>query len=144
MTTRLVSVASNYFGQWSCPSSEKESEEWMCLGTPHSHILSTCTTNVWVELTRPDGLPLHAYFYSQRSTAKKYVLATQALSRPSIRPYSHFLVHCKIEENPLSHLISVQERSDYAFSRWLDHNQLQGRRLVEQNLPLCQRSSERL
>ena len=32
----------------------------------------------------------------------------------------------------------LRERSDYAFSRWTDHNQLKGRRLVEENLLVCQ------
>ena len=53
MITRFVSVASNDLGHVTCccPSSKK-TEEWMCLGTPHSHIPSTCTTKAWEEFAR--------------------------------------------------------------------------------------------
>ena len=42
----------------------------------------------------------------------------------------------KVKGTPLPP--DLQERSDFAFSRWTAHNQLKGRRLVEENLPFCQ------
>ena len=70
---------------------------------------------------------------------KKNVLATEVLSR--LPHYdSHFLVHCEIEENCLSHLIFGREVSMLSQDGSTKNNNCKGTacRLVEQNLPLCQ------
>ena len=85
-------------GACCCPSSKKETEEWMCLGTPHSHIPSTCTTKAWEEFTR--------------WTVSSHVLQSAVRGKNCYWPLcpgsqhdqSRFLVHCETEENPLSHL----------------------------------------
>ena len=128
-------MASNYLGQFSCPSSGKENEECMCLGTPRSHIPSTSTTKAWVELTRWT-VSSHVSPVQLAVLGKNWYwpLFVQASVQHN---HSHFLVHCEIEENPLSYLIFRREVI-MLFSRWIDHNQLQGRRLVEENLSVCQ------
>ena len=85
-------------GACCCPSSKKETEEWMCLGTPHSHIPSTCTTKAWEEFTR--------------WTVSSHVLQSAVRGKNCYWPlcpgsqhdHNRFLAHCETEENPLSHL----------------------------------------
>ena len=62
---------------------------------------------------------------------QKLLLAT--LSRLSTQPWS--LPGALRNWREPSFPPEFQERSDYTFSRWINHNQLQGRRLVEENLP---------
>ena len=97
----------------------------MCLGTPHSHIPSTCTTKAWEEFTR--------------WTVSSHVLQSAVRGKNCYWPLcpgsQHDQSWCTAKLKRTLFSTWVPERSDYTFSRWINHNQLQGRRLVEENLP---------